>query len=169
MSETNDNFQDLKRLLKLKRHEVPPPGYFNHFSGDVMSRIRAGETSSGEGFFERIQSESSFFSALLRILDVKPGVIGAFATSLCVVLVVGVLFVDRGGQDSTDDMVAVAQPTASASSANQGLAVATPVSAPESGITISTNPISSFQPANTLFGSPQNPLFQAVNFAPVSQ
>ncbi len=32
MNESEHNFQDLKRLLKLKRHEVPPPGYFNNFS-----------------------------------------------------------------------------------------------------------------------------------------
>ena len=43
MNESENNFSELKRLLKLKRHEVPPPGYFNDFSAEIIARIRAGE------------------------------------------------------------------------------------------------------------------------------
>ncbi len=55
MNENNKNFDELKRLLKLKRHEIPPPGYFNNFSGEVISRIRAGETGGSTSLAEQLR------------------------------------------------------------------------------------------------------------------
>jgi len=48
MSSEPENFEALRRLLVIKRHEQPPPGYFNDFSRQVISRIRADEAAAGE-------------------------------------------------------------------------------------------------------------------------
>ncbi len=69
MNENEQNFDELKRLLKLKRHEVPPPGYFNNFSGEVISRIRAGEAGGRRALpivFERELRGWRIFSGFLK-------------------------------------------------------------------------------------------------------
>ncbi len=39
----SDEFESLRRLLTLKRHEKPPPGFFSDFSDRVLSRIAVEE------------------------------------------------------------------------------------------------------------------------------
>jgi len=162
MSDSNKEFQDLKRLLKLKQHEVPPPGYFNHFSADVMARIRAGESAGPESVVERIQFVSPFLASVLRLFEAKPGLIGAMATSLCLLLLLGVVLADHADGPSGGQLAM--QPPGTPD-ANPVLASAS-LEPAESGIAISTNPVSSLQPTPSLFGSPQNPLFQPAAFAP---
>ena len=98
MSENEQNFEQLGKLLKLKQHEVPPPGYFNRFSGQVIARIRAGEAAKPQNFAERMQENSSWLANLLRIFDAKPGMIGGFATSMCLLLLLTVVFAERSEQ-----------------------------------------------------------------------
>ena len=162
MSENNNNFDELKRLLRLKQHEVPPPGYFNNFSGEVVSRIRAGEAGGSQGLVERLHVEAPWLVSLLRIFETKPGVIGGFATSLCLVLLIGVVLAERPDEVPTG-VLAVSAP---ATESSPDLASIVPVAAPTetSGITVNTNTIISMQPAPTLFGQQQNPLFQPAGF-----
>jgi hypothetical protein len=168
MSETKDNFTDLKRLLKLKRHEIPPPGYFHHFSGDVLSRIRAGETGGGEGVIGRLQSGSPWVLEVLRALQGKPGLLGALAASLCLLLVLGVFLADRSEGGAEADVAVAPSPV----NPTPALASAGNLVPADNGIALNTNPVVSLQAASTLFGSAQsdqNPLFQSASFAPSAQ
>jgi hypothetical protein len=85
MNPDSEDFDSLKRLLALKRHEIPPPGYFDRFSRDVMARIKAGENGGAIG------SELSWFQRLLSVFDVKPVFAGAFGTAVCAFLISGVI------------------------------------------------------------------------------
>jgi hypothetical protein len=163
MNENDNNFEELKRLLKLKQHEVPPPGYYNNFSSQVMSRIRAGEAGGSRSEARKL---APWLASLVRIFEVKPGVVGALASSLCLVLLIGIVMIDR--PDSTPAGVLADSGSASASAPD--LASAVPAAtADTSGITISTNPAVSLQPTVTLFSQQQNSLFQPAGFTPGQQ
>jgi hypothetical protein len=44
----------LGKLLALKRHEPPPPGYFDHFSDKIIARIEAAGLSSRATWWQRL-------------------------------------------------------------------------------------------------------------------
>ncbi len=41
MNMNEENFDSLRKLLALKRHEQPPPGYFNDLPGRISARLAA--------------------------------------------------------------------------------------------------------------------------------
>lgn len=182
MNEKEPNFEALKKLLKLKRHEVPVPGYFNNFSGQVIARIRAGEAAQAQGFMERLEESAPWLGNFLRIFETRPGLVGGFATSLCLLLLLTVVFTEHNESAPKDifampDTAAAAAVTTSPSLATAPgsamLANANP--SPVGGIMVSTNPVTSLQqPLSTLFGQPSaGALFQPpslpASFAPVGQ
>jgi len=169
MNENQQNFDELTRLLKLKRHEVPPPGYFNHFSDQVVSRIRAGEAAGGYSLAERMEAAAPWLANLFRVFENKPGIVGGFAVSLCLLLVLGVVFAEYSETGTQSSSLAIAapapQPPASALASLTPPAGALPNGS--GGIVASTNPVLSLQPATALFGqSAQSPLFQTAGFVP---
>lgn len=83
MNPDSRNFDSLRRLLALKRHEQPPPGYFDRFSRDVMARIKAGENG--------VSFELPFIQRLFALFDVKPVFAGAFGMAMCALLISGVI------------------------------------------------------------------------------
>jgi len=83
MNPDSENFDSLRRLLALKRHELPPPGYYNRFSRDVMARIKAGEGGD--------KMESAWFQRMLGMFELKPVFAGAFGMAVCTLLISGVV------------------------------------------------------------------------------
>ncbi len=96
MSEDTENFEQLRRLLALKHHEQPPPGYFNDFSRQVILRIRAGERGEETALLDRFSWEAPWLQRIWAALETRPILAGAFGVALCGLLVAGVVFSDNG-------------------------------------------------------------------------
>src|SRR6185312_15565085 len=86
----NENFEALRKLLSLKRHEVPPPGYFNRFSGQVIARIRAGEREA--------ESATPWYLRFMQIFEAKPAFASSFASALCLLLLFGIVYAEQSDQ-----------------------------------------------------------------------
>jgi hypothetical protein len=78
------------RLLALKRHETPPPGYFHRFPDQVILHLRAGRTPAVEPWWSRLR----------EWLATEPALAGSYA----MLVTGGLLFAlsayhlsDRGG------------------------------------------------------------------------
>jgi hypothetical protein len=91
MSQEQQNFESLQRLMALKRHEVPPPGYFHHFSDEVVNRLRSGERGE-EAFLQDLFSHAPWLQRLWTTFETKPIYAGAFGAALCALLVWGVFY-----------------------------------------------------------------------------
>jgi hypothetical protein len=89
------------------------------------------------------------------------------AASLCLLLVLSVIFADRPDAASKN-LLAVSEPAAATGGGSVGTMSATALltaSSDSSGIVASTNPVTSLQPTATLFGQAGgSPLFQPANF-----
>jgi hypothetical protein len=89
MSSEPQDFESVRRLLVLKRHEQPPPGYFHNFSLEVIGRIRAGEgaqeSSAGWGWLTRMWSA----------FEGNPVMAGAFGAAVCGLLLWGMVASDQ--------------------------------------------------------------------------
>jgi hypothetical protein len=158
MNESDNNFEALRQLLKLKRHEVPPPGYFNRFSTQIIAGIRAAEAGDA-----RVAGQaSSWWSNFFQLFELKPAFAGAFASALCLLLIFGIVYADRPESGQQPFL-----PNADSSVAS--FAAMTPASVPSAAYAAdgmaSNNPAASLQPVASLFGS-ENPLVQPVSFSP---
>src|SRR6266581_153488 len=88
----HENFDSLRRLLALKRHEQPPPRYFQDFSGQVIARIRAGERADRSSFWESLSWEAPWLQRLWGSFETKPVLAGALGMIVCGMLVTGVVY-----------------------------------------------------------------------------
>jgi len=162
MNENENNFESLRRLLALKRHETPPPGYFENFSAEVTARIRAGEAGGAESAF----SQLPWLFRLLSAFEAKPAFAGAFASALCMLLFVGIVYAER--PDVTlqplKQIAQVDTPLTVPTSPTSVALTTTPTVQPASIPISSTNPVFNAQPVGSLFAS-QEAMVQPVNFA----
>ncbi len=91
MNQNTENFEQLRRLLQLKRYEQPPPRYFNNFSGQVIARIKLAELGeSNVPLMERILRLTSWLQQIWEAFQAKPALISGFGLVVCTLLVAGV-------------------------------------------------------------------------------
>jgi hypothetical protein len=95
MSQDTENFEQLRRLLALKRYEQPPPGYFNDFSRQVIVRIQTGDLGHEANLLERLFVEAPWIQRLWQALEARPLMAGACGVAICGLMLTGVLYSDR--------------------------------------------------------------------------
>ncbi len=111
---SDDDTQRLLQLLALKRHEVPPPGFFDRMPSRIIVSIRAGTEVS----------DRTTWQALLSMIRGEPMIAGSYAALGIGALLFGVS-VFQMAVDS--DVPALAGPSLAptAANANSGLFMAT--------------------------------------------
>ena len=103
MNAGQDDFEKLRKLLALKRHEQPPPGYFDRLPNQIISRIKAGENTE------------SIWDRLLPKVVLRPAFAYGFGIAACVLLAFGANYALRNDTAPTANNMAspllTAQPT----------------------------------------------------------
>ena len=81
-------FEELRRLLVLKRHEQPPPGYFDRFPREVIARIRESQSVPNLTIFH---PPMPWFQRLWQALEARAVLPTAFGAAMCSVLILGLM------------------------------------------------------------------------------
>ena len=160
MSSEPENFEALRRLLALKRHEQPPPGYFHDFSRQVISRIQAAEGDGAETFLGRFLARAPWLRHLWSGLEAKPILAGAFGVGVCGLLVAGLVSSEKidanpAGLASGESPPTLFVPTQATASLFQ----------PASGDSMPTGSVFTAQSRSSIFDEIRNPHVQPVNFS----
>jgi hypothetical protein len=79
MKQSPEDFEELRKLLALKRHEQPPPGYFYYLPEKVMVKIEQHDLSE----------YSTWWEWLVARFDARPILAGAYAFVISGLLLMG--------------------------------------------------------------------------------
>lgn len=108
MHEDPKEFEKLRKLIALKRHEIPPPGYFDSFSDKVISRIESDDLAH-VGIWQQIVS----------LFKTRPAISWSFSFAAVMTLFVASSgFENHPGTDHANSLPSVGntgQPAAAAS------------------------------------------------------
>ena len=99
MKSDPENFDRLLKLLALKRHEQPPPGYFDNFSLEVMARLKAGEARK-RSWWNDIVDEAPWLRPIWSAFEAKPILAGAFGVVVCGLVLSGIIYSQKLDQTS---------------------------------------------------------------------
>lgn len=143
MSADLENFNSLRKLLNVKRHEQPPPGYFEQFNSEVMSRLRAGEHQQPD-LMRDLDEDAPWVQRLLALFNARPAVAGALGVMACGVMLVGIYYSQQGGQTMAGGTTTVVH-SLTVPLPSGTLALSEPAARPS--VSLNTNPVFSTTPA----------------------
>ncbi len=172
MNAEPENFDQLCRLLKLKRHESPPPRYFNDFSRQVIARIRTGSPAGRRESIEDTLSESPWVRRFWQAIENRPAISGLLTAAACALLVVGVFASDSAQPAlniTADGMARIDSPEVGQAGLNSfAVPSPAPVGVLFADSANSTNPAAQLPPSRSLFGEfPTLGAPQRVNGMPI--
>jgi hypothetical protein len=108
MSTESQDFEKLRKLLALKRYELPPPRFFAEFPGRVMRKLEAAQEAASRPWWSRLWLE----------LEFKPAFACVAGLLVCGALVAGIAASERlqgyaiqgvaSGEDANPEAVLVA-------------------------------------------------------------
>jgi hypothetical protein len=128
MENQPEQFDRVQQLLKLKRHEVPPPGYFDKFSRSVVAGIRAQQNR--EAYIDPIQklhAEAPWLTRLWQWLEAKPAFAGAFGAAICAVIIGGIVLAEKPAATPAEFAVSPGSPFTASVTGDQFGGAAQPV------------------------------------------
>jgi len=166
MSENDNNFEALRQLLALKKHEMPPPGYFEDFSARVGRRIRTLDEYDSRSTNEQFQETSPWLYRFLELVQARPALVGMGTVGAFVLLAAGIVLVNRP-EAAAPQLATSLAPMDSSSSLDMPQTIASADFAAgvsnvdEASLTTGTNV--SLQPVASMFGS-GNSLLQPASF-----
>jgi hypothetical protein len=101
MSSNPQEFDDVRRLIALKRYEQPHPRYFNDFSSKVIARIQAGEHAHLEtsGLLSLLPG---WVARLWSALEARPTWAGIAGFGACALVVSGFIASEPVGTPVSD-------------------------------------------------------------------
>ena len=154
MSQDTENFEQLRQLLALKRHEQPPPGYFNDFSSQVILRIKAGDRGEeSTALLERLFMDAPWLQRIWATFEARPALAGVLGVAMCGLLITGVLYSDRT-EVSPVSLVPVVQEASAPVTPQIEPAADHPLLAKPAALEASsTNPINAAQTDEALLGN----------------
>jgi hypothetical protein len=163
MSSAPEDFEGLRKLLRLLRHEQPPPGYFDLFSDRVIRSLgREGRASSVESAWAGVP----WLQKLRDLWETNPLATGACGLALCGLFAAGLVLSQSDNQapfgfvvnpNGAYDEASALQ--ASITVKQPGLEASFPSTAPVFGTNI---------PGNSMFGGVSLNV-QPVSFSPARQ
>lgn len=144
MANDSDEFDKLRKLLALKRHEAPPPGYFERLPREIHVRLAAAQAPRARR--EDHAAGSNWLAALLRLVEARSYLVGAMGAAACGLVLTVIVQVNKPAPPPTSALVELAQPPPLPSApADPTALVAGNV------LNASTNPILPRPPAEVIF------------------
>jgi len=152
---TND-LDPVQQLLRCKRYEQPPPGYFDRFSDRVLARIEADQSA-----------QASLWSWIMEKLEAKPILASAGTMFVASLLLVGmkisqVVETELASYPASEQTWASEKASSDARFQLLPIESAVAISQPTAGHS-SLRPVVQAGPANSLFRN-SNYRFQAIGY-----
>ena len=161
MNTAPEEFEQLRKLLKLKRYEQPPPGYFNDFSSRIINHLE--NPVPHQGAWANLGQEAPWLQRFFARLEGSPMVAGVFGVVICSLLLGGIVYSQYTDQSPAASLVS--NPDGTVGSSGDGKMALNDFGLNSNGsLLASTNAV--FTSFSDSFGTSGNLNIQPVNFTP---